>query len=111
MPVAASAAMAIDVRAVVGFPRERERVKESLKRRLSEAPLPLMGPDLVEPAHPEIEVDLKVIDRGVDLLAEGDAVELIEHGFVEALDDAVIRYELRRRLAVRLFPERETAIW
>ena len=45
-----------------------------------------MRPDLVELGHPEIEVGLKVIDRGVDLLAEGDAVELVEHGVVEALD-------------------------
>jgi hypothetical protein len=52
-----------------GFLREREGVKESLKR-LSEAPLPLVGPELAELAHPKIEVDLKVIDRGIDLLAE-----------------------------------------
>ena len=37
----------------------------------------------------KIEVDLQILDRGVDLLAEGDAVELVEHGLVEALDDAV----------------------
>ena len=71
------------------FSRDRQRVKEGLERRLSEAPFALMGPRLVELAHPEIEVGLQVVDRGVDLLAEGDAVELIEHGFVEALDDAV----------------------
>ena len=58
-------------------------------RRLSEAPLSLMWPCLVELAHPEVEVGLKVLDRGVDLLAEGDAVEFVEHGLVEALDDAV----------------------
>ena len=69
--------------------REREGVKEGLERGLSEAPLALMGPDLVELAHPEIEVGLQVVDSGVDLLAEGDAVELVEHGLVEALDDAV----------------------
>jgi hypothetical protein len=32
-------------------------------------------------------------------------------GSVHAFDLPVIRYEIRRRLAVRLFPERETAIW
>src|SRR5271165_4135373 len=71
------------------FTRERERVKEGLHGGLSEAPLALMGPGLVELAHPEVEVGLEVVDRGVDLLAEGDAVELVEHGLVEALDDAV----------------------
>ena len=76
------------------FLGEREGVKEGLEGRLSEAPLSLMGSDLVELAHPEIEVGLEVVDRGVDFLAEGDPVELIEHGLVEALDDAVIRYEI-----------------
>ena len=44
---------------------------------------------LVELAHPEVEVGLEVLDRPVELLAEGDAIELVEHGLVEALDDAV----------------------
>jgi hypothetical protein len=74
--------------------RARERVKEGLHRVLSEAPLALMGPGLVELAHPEVEVGLQALDHLVELLAEGDAIELIEHGFVEALDDAVIRYEI-----------------
>ena len=47
------------------FLGERERVKEGLERGLSEAPLALVGPDLVELAHPEIEVGLEVVDRGV----------------------------------------------
>jgi hypothetical protein len=75
------------------FTRERERVKEGLHGGLSEAPLALMGPGLVELSHPEIEVGLQVLDRLVELLAEGDAIKLVEHGLVEALDDAVIRYE------------------
>ena len=58
-------------------------------RGLSEAPFALMRPDLVELAHPDVEVGLQVVDRRVDLLAEGDAIELVEHGLVEALDDAV----------------------
>jgi hypothetical protein len=33
-------------------------------------------------------------DRVVDLLAKGDAIELIEHRLVEPLDDAIIRYEI-----------------
>ena len=71
------------------FFRQRDGVKEGLERRLSKAPFALMRPDLIELVHPEIEVDLKVVDRGVDLFAEGDPIELVEHGLVEALDDAV----------------------
>ena len=48
-----------------------------------------MGPGLVELAHPEIEVGLQVIDGRLDRLAEGDAVELLEHRLVKALDNAV----------------------
>jgi hypothetical protein len=70
-----------------------------------------MGPGLVELSHPEVEVGLEVLDRLVELLAEGDAIELVEHGLVEALDDAVIRYEIRRRLVVRAVSGRELAIW
>jgi hypothetical protein len=62
-----------------------------------------MGSGLVEFAHPEVEVSLQALDRVVERLAEGDAIELIEHGLVEALDDAVIRYVIPWRLAVRLF--------
>ena len=65
----------------------------------------LVRADLVELAHPEIEVGLQVLDGRVDLLAEGDPVELVEHGLVEALRLSVIRYVIRRRLAVRLFPK------
>ena len=71
------------------FARERERVEEGLHGGLSEAPLALMGSGLVEFAHPEVEVGLEVLDRLVELLAEGDAIELVEHGLVESLDDAV----------------------
>src|SRR6516165_6995470 len=92
------------------FARERERVKEGLQGGLSEAPLALMGPGLVELAHPEVEVGLQVLDRRVELLAEGDAVELVEHGLVEALDDAVIRYVIRGALLSACF-RKETAIW
>ena len=71
------------------FFRDWEGVKESLDRRLSEAPFALMRSDLVELAHPEIEVALQLLDRRVDLLAEGDLVELVEHGLVETLDNSV----------------------
>ena len=64
-------------------------VKEGLHRRASEAPSPLMGPDLVVFAHPRIQIGLQLVDGRVDALSEGDAVELVQDGFVEALADAV----------------------
>ena len=64
-----------------------------------------MRPFLVVALDPGIEIALEFGDRSVDLLAEGDAIELVEHRLVEALDDAIIRYVIRRRLAVRLFPK------
>ena len=39
--------------------------------------------------EPEIKILLQLTDGVVELLAERDAVELIEHGFMEPLDDAV----------------------
>jgi hypothetical protein len=38
---------------------------------------------------PRVEVGLQFVDTAVDLFAEGDAVELVEQGFVEPLADAV----------------------
>jgi hypothetical protein len=46
-------------------------------------------PAFVELSHPGVEIGLQIVDRRVDLFAEGDAIELVEHGFVETLDDAV----------------------
>ena len=41
------------------------------------------------PLDPGIEIALKVGDRSINLLAEGDAMELVEPRLVEPLDDAV----------------------
>jgi hypothetical protein len=60
---------------------------------------------LIVALDPGIEVGLEFGDRSIDLLAEDDSIELIEHRLVKPLDDAIIRYEMRRRLAVRLFPK------
>src|SRR5579863_7506513 len=38
---------------------------------------------------PAIKIDLEIGDRAVDLLAKGDAIELIEHRLVEPLNDAI----------------------
>ena len=48
-----------------------------------------MGPRLIVLLHPFIEVGLQLLDAPVDLLAEGDAVELVEQRPVEALADPV----------------------
>src|SRR5437899_11396408 len=66
----------------------RQCVKEGLHRRLAEAPASLMWPRLIVFAKPQIKIDLQLVDRTIHLFAEGDAVELVEHGLVEALADA-----------------------
>ena len=48
-----------------------------------------MRPFLVVVLDPIIEIAVQLADRAVDFLAEGDAVELVEHSFVEALADTV----------------------
>ncbi len=49
----------------------------------------LMGSHLIVFGHPGIEVVLQLADGIVDLLAEGDSIELIQHSLVEPLADAV----------------------
>ncbi len=51
-----------------------------------------MRPVLIVTLDPGIEVGLKFGDRSIDLLAEDDAIELIEQRLVEPLNDAIIRY-------------------
>ena len=36
---------------------------------------------------------MQLVERAIDLLAERDPVELVEHGAMEALADAVIRHD------------------
>src|SRR5882757_10913214 len=48
-----------------------------------------MRPFLVVALDPGIKVRLEFGDRAVDLLAKGDAIELVEHRLVEPLDDAI----------------------
>jgi hypothetical protein len=69
--------------------RQGQRVKQGLHRGLAEAPAALMGPSFIVFGDPGIEVGLQLVDCVVDLLAERHPVELVEHGAVEALADAV----------------------
>ena len=64
-----------------------------------------MGPFLIVALNPAIKIGLKVLDRGVDLLAKGDAIEFVEGRLVKALSNSVIRYVISWRLSVRLFPK------
>ena len=48
-----------------------------------------MYPFFIIVAQPLIEVRLQFSKRGVDLLPERDPIELIEHGLMEPLHDAV----------------------
>ena len=69
--------------------RDRHCVKEGLHRRFSEAAASLMWPCLIVPADPQIDVGLQLVERTIHLFSERDAVELVEHGLVEALADTV----------------------
>jgi uncharacterized protein HemY len=42
--------------------------------------------------RPDIEILLQFADRRIELLAEDDAIELVEHGLVKPLDDAIILF-------------------
>src|SRR6516165_9002631 len=68
---------------------QRERVKEGLHRSLAEAPAALVRAPLVVVDEPGVEVALQLVDRAVDLLAEGNPVELVEDGAMEALANAI----------------------
>ena len=78
--------------------RQRRCVKERLDRRFAEAPSSLVRPFLIVALDPIIEIALQFADRAVDFLAEGDAVELVEHSLVEPLDNSI---RLRALVLVR----------
>src|SRR6516225_6877614 len=48
-----------------------------------------MWPLLIVLADPQIEIGLQLVERTIHLFAECDTIELVEHGLVEALTDAV----------------------
>src|SRR6516165_8210877 len=68
---------------------QRERVKEGLHRGLAEAPATLVRAPLVVVDEPGVEVALQLVARAVDLLTEGNPVELVEDGAMEALANAI----------------------
>ena len=60
-----------------------------MHRGLAEAPAALMRSSLIVFDDPSVEIGLQLVDHPVDLLAESHPVELIQHGAMEALADAV----------------------
>src|SRR5262244_2507326 len=64
-------------------------VKKSLHRGLGEAPAALMRPPMVVLDQPGIEISQQLLDAVVDLLAERDAIELIQYSAMEALTDSI----------------------
>src|SRR5262249_1196766 len=60
-----------------------------LDSTLAEAPAALMRPALGVIDKPGIEVGLQLVDCAIDLLAERHPIELVEHGAMKALADAV----------------------
>src|SRR5262245_23765095 len=69
--------------------RQWQCVKKSLHRGLAEAPAALMRPPMVVLDQPGIEISLQLLDAVVDLLAERDAIELIQYSAMEALTDSI----------------------
>src|SRR5215471_4502174 len=63
--------------------------RETSASGLAEAPAALVRALFVIAGHPGIEVELQRLHRIVDLLAEGDTIELIQQRFVEPLADPV----------------------
>src|SRR4051812_2192411 len=55
----------------------------------AETPATLMGSVFVVAPDPLVEILLQLGDRAVDALAERYPVELVQHCFVEALDDSI----------------------
>ena len=48
-----------------------------------------MRAPLVVIGEPGIKIDLQLLDGPIDLLAEGYPIELVQHGAMEALADAI----------------------
>src|SRR3954468_18342273 len=67
----------------------RQCVQEGSHGCLTEAPTSLVWACFVVFTDPCIEIGLQFIDRTIHLFSKRDAVELVQHGLVEALADAV----------------------
>jgi len=64
-------------------------VQERLHWDLSKTVLPTMVSCLVVFLEPSIQIGLEFVKAVIDLLAEGDLVEFLQEGLVEAFADAV----------------------
>jgi hypothetical protein len=71
------------------LPCEPKRIEEGSHRGLAVAPSSVMFSLIVVLVKPDIQIVLQGWYRVVDLPAERDAVELVEHGLVKTLHDPV----------------------
>src|SRR5215831_8513646 len=66
-----------------------ECIKEGLHWGLAEAPAALMRPLIIILDQPGIEIGLQLVDVAINLLAERDPIELVQHGAMETLTDSI----------------------
>ena len=71
------------------FPCDGNPFDKSLHGCFSETVLSGVGSLGVVGVHPRIEVCLQLLNRGIDFLSKCDCIELVLHGSVESLADAV----------------------
>ena len=66
-----------------------DAVNERLHWCFAETPSALMWPVIVICFQPLIQVALQLFDGAIELFAEGNAVEFVQHGLVKAFADTV----------------------
>jgi hypothetical protein len=69
--------------------RQRRTVDKALQRGLAITPAPLVGTNLIAFLQPQVEIALQLLDARVDLAAKGPPIQLVDHGAMGTLDDAV----------------------
>src|SRR5215471_5989705 len=69
--------------------RQGECIKEGLHWGLPEAPAALMRPLIIILDQPCIKIGLQLVDAAINLLAERDPIELVQHGAMETLTDSI----------------------
>lgn len=75
-------------------------IQERLQRRFPIAVLAAVGPFSVVVLDPLVHVSLQLIETGVELLAKGDPIKLLEDSAMKAFADAVSLRRLGFRLRV-----------
>ena len=86
------------------FPCDGNPFDKSLHGCFSETVLSGVGSLGVVGVHPRIEVCLQLLNRGIDFLSKCDCIELVLHGSVESLADAVCLRAFRLDFRVVYIP-------